>query len=139
MKIWIVGSKGLLGSSLVECCKKKGIEAVGTDRQEADICNQGQLRTKAMELNPTHIVNCAAYTDVDGAEKDSATAFAVNAEGAAHVAQVAKECGARLVHISTDYVFNGLGSVPYREEGVCEPINVYGKSKWKRRRGWQRF
>ncbi len=131
MRVWITGSNGMLGSSLLECCRRKGIEAIGTGREEADICNLERLRAKALELCPTHIVNCAADTDVDGAEKNPAAAFAVNAEGAANIALVAKENSARLVHISTDYVFNGLGLEPYREEDSCEPVNVYGKSKWE--------
>lgn len=121
----------MLGSSLLERCRAKGIEAVGTTRAEADVCNLEQLREKCLEIRPTHIVNCAAYTDVDGAEKDPKTAFAVNADGAANVARVASEQGIRLVHISTDYVFSGTGSEPYREEDSCAPANVYGMSKWE--------
>ncbi len=121
----------MLGSSLLERCSAKGIQAVGTTRAEADVCNLDQLREKCLEIKPTHIVNCAAYTDVDGAEKDLNAAFAVNAEGAANVARIADEQGIRLVHISTDYVFAGTGSEPYREEDPCAPANVYGMSKWE--------
>lgn len=119
----------MLGAALLELCSKRGIEAIGTTRQEADICNYGQLRAKALEINPTHIINCAAYTDVDGAEKDPGAAFAVNSDGAANVARVAAELFCRLVHISTDYVFDGSGTLPYVEIDACAPVNVYGKSK----------
>ncbi len=119
----------MLGTALLELCNKRGIEAVGTTRQEADICNYDELKVKALEINPTHIINCAAYTDVDGAESNPDAAFAVNSEGAANVARVAAELFCRLVHISTDYVFDGLGTLPYVEIDACAPVNVYGKSK----------
>lgn len=131
MNVWVIGSQGLLGSALLDCCLQKGIQAVGTSHGEADICNLEQLRDKVNEIKPTHIINCAAYTNVDGAEKDSKSAFAVNCEGAANAASVAKEYGARFIHISTDFVFDGKGDRPYREEDTCAPINEYGKSKWE--------
>ena len=121
----------MLGSVLLEHCRQSGIEAVGTSRLEADVCQLEQLERAAAEIYPTHIINCSAYTDVDGAEKNSQAAFAVNAEGASNVALAAKEFESRLIHISTDYVFGGNGSQPYCEGDVCAPINVYGKSKWE--------
>ena len=130
MRLWIVGAGGLLGRTLLELCRKQGIEAVGTVRSEADVCNKDQLQAQAQHLAPTHIVNCAAYTDVDGAEKNKEAAFAINCEGARNLAQIAKALGCRLLHISTDYVFDGLKTAPYREEDPCAPINVYGQSKW---------
>lgn len=129
MKIWVTGSHGMLGSCLMEYCRRMGIHAVGTGRGEADICNFKDMKQTALELSPTHVIHCAAYTDVDGAEKNSQEAFAVNVEGAANVATVASEVKARLIHISTDYVFDGLSNQPYREEDPCGPVNVYGKSK----------
>jgi dTDP-4-dehydrorhamnose reductase len=131
MKIWVTGADGMLGSTLMQCCRGKEIDAVGTARQEADIAQLDRIFTKAKQIQPTHIVNCAAYTDVDGAEKEPAAAFAVNAEGAANVARAAREYGAHLIHISTDYVFNGTGSEPYREDDLCAPSNQYGQSKWE--------
>lgn len=121
----------MLGSVLLEHCLKNGIEAVGTSRLQADICQPDQLEKVALALRPTHMINCAAYTDVDGAEKNAQAAFAINSEGASNVAMVAREFRSRLVHISTDYVFDGLGANPYVEEDACAPINVYGKSKWE--------
>lgn len=130
MKIWVTGASGMLGTSLLELCREREIEAIGTSREEADLCDWERLRETASGVRPTHIVNCAAYTDVDRAEKEPGAAFAVNADGAATMAQIAKECGARLIHISTDYVFSGTVQKPYREEDVCAPQNVYGRSKW---------
>src|SRR5689334_3052440 len=99
----------MLGSVLLKHCREKGIEAVGTSRLEADVCDVDQLERVALRECPTHVVNCAAYTDVDGAESNSEAAFAVNCRGAANVGAVVRKIKARLVHISTDYVFDGKG------------------------------
>jgi dTDP-4-dehydrorhamnose reductase len=131
MKIWVTGADGMLGSALVQCCLKNGIDVIGTSRQEANVVQFDQLFSKAAQIKPTHIVNCAAYTDVDGAEKEPELAFAVNASGADNIARAARECSAHLIHISTDYVFNGMGTQPYSEEDVCAPANQYGQSKWE--------
>jgi len=131
MKIWITGANGMLGSSLLKVCSKRGMDAVGTARSEADVCDLSQLKEKFLEIRPTLIINCAAYTDVDKAESEPERVFAVNAEGAANMARVAKEFSARLMHISTDYVFDGRGIEPYKEEGLCAPCNIYGASKWE--------
>lgn len=121
----------MLGSSLLNKCFQSGIEAVGTSKSEANICDFNQLQTKCAQILPTHIINCAAYTDVDGAERNPEMAFAVNAEGAGNVAKIASDFGASLVHISTDYVFGGVENIPYTEDSHCSPINTYGKSKWE--------
>ncbi len=131
MKIWVTGAEGMLGSALMQHCLRRDLDAIGTSRRDADIASQDQLSAAASRIKPTHIINCAAYTDVDGAEKESAYAHTVNAQGAENIALVAKTCGARLIHISTDYVFNGTGSHPYREDDLCAPANQYGKSKWE--------
>lgn len=129
MKIWVIGAQGMLGSVLVQSCQRKGINVIGTSREEADILDYDRLSAKADKIKPTHMINCAAYTDVDGAEKEPDIAFAVNAEGAENAARAAKSCGAHLLHISTDYVFNGAASQPYCENDLCCPSNHYGKSK----------
>jgi dTDP-4-dehydrorhamnose reductase len=131
MKIWVTGAEGMLGSVLIQYCTLKGIDVVGTSRKEADISGLEAMLSKAAKIQPTHIVNCAAYTDVDGAEKNVEAAFAVNGDGAGNVAQAALRCGAHLVHISTDYVFDGNGTRPYTEEDPCAPANQYGLSKWE--------
>ncbi len=129
MKIWVIGSQGMLGSALLRSCQKKGIEAIGTSRIEANITDLTHLQKISLKIRPTHIVNCAAFTDVDGAESQSEAAFAINAQGAGHAASVARQSQAHLVHVSTDYVFSGQGTRPYLEDDACAPINTYGKSK----------
>jgi dTDP-4-dehydrorhamnose reductase len=131
MKIWVIGTEGMLGSALKQCCVRKKIDVTGTSRDDADITQLDQMMVQIKQIQPTHIVNCAAYTDVDGAERKPDLAFAVNAEGAANVARAAREWGARLIHLSTDYVFDGIGSLPYLEDDPCSPSNQYGQSKWE--------
>lgn len=121
----------MLGKTLFNECRMRGIEVCASSRAEADVTNLQRLLAKGESIAPTHIVNCAAFTNVDGAERDFAGAFAINAVGAGNAASVAKDLGALLVHISTDYVFDGRGIEPLTEEGVCAPINYYGKTKWE--------
>lgn len=131
MKLWITGGQGMLGKSLQKLCDQKGIACVASSRNEADLTDPSALIQLAECIQPTHIINCAAYTDVDGAEKNEEKAFAVNALGARNLASAALKAGAKFIHVSTDYVFDGLSTKPYREEDVCGPINVYGNSKWE--------
>lgn len=130
MKLWIVGSKGLLGRSLIQKCNDKNIEFVDTSHEDVDITHLDQLKKFSDEtLSITHIINCAAFTNVDNAEKEPELAHAVNAIGPENIGIVAQRIGARAIHISTDYVFNGKGKRPYLETDDCEPIGVYGKTK----------
>lgn len=128
MKLWIVGASGLLGSALKELCEEKGIVYVGTS-SELDIADARAVRDFARKTEPTHIVNCAAYTAVDQAETERARAYGVNALGPEHVGRAAQETGAHVLHISTNYVFNGESSTPYCESADTDPLNVYGASK----------
>lgn len=129
MNWWIVGSEGLLASSLKQVATEHAIAWVATGRSEVDITDKSAVLAFAQRERPTHIINTAAYTDVDKAETDVESAFAVNADGAAHVAMAAQESGGKLIHISTDYVFDGKKRMPYVEEDLCAPLNVYGQSK----------
>lgn len=131
MRLWIVGGNGLLGSSLQACCRLWGIDYIATGRAEADITDREALLQKARQSHPSHLINCAAFTDVDGAEKNFQEAFRINAEGAENVALTARECGIPLVQVSTDYVFDGEKKTPYLETDSCAPLNVYGRSKWE--------
>jgi dTDP-4-dehydrorhamnose reductase len=132
MKIWILGVRGLLGSSLQWLCEKQRIPFFATGKEEAPVTCLETLKRYAEENKPTHIVNCAAFTDVDGAEKLVEEAYAVNALGAENLGRVARECGIKLVHISTDYVFSGCESTsPFLETDRCQPIGVYAQSKWE--------
>ena len=128
--IWLIGSKGMLGTELSLLLEQSGIPFVGSDR-EVDITDPAALRGfAAMQTQPfTWVINCAAYTAVDKAEDDIEACRRLNTLGAAHIAACAENIGARLIHISTDYVFNGNGNRPYREDDETDPVGVYGLTK----------
>lgn len=127
MKIMIFGAKGMLGSELCKICIKQDISVLGYDLPEYDLSDSGLN----MDLLPDCdcVVNCAAYTDVDGAESDFATAMAVNAQVPARIAEFCSKRDIPMVHISTDYVFDGTKASSYSETDVTNPINAYGRSK----------
>lgn len=128
MKILLTGAQGQLGWELQRTVPT-GVEVVALSSGELDITDcQAVLRTVVAE-SPAVIINAAAYTAVDKAEQDVVRAFQVNGKGAAHLAQAARERGARLVHISTDFVFDGQKSCPYLPADRPNPIGVYGRSK----------
>lgn len=127
MRWLVVGHKGMLGQDLVKTLTAKGLDVSGIDRTEVDITNsQDTFRALA---GYDVVVNCAAYTAVDAAEEAEELAFLVNALGASYLAQAAKAHGAKLVHISTDYVFSGDATTPYVESDVPGPASAYGRTK----------
>jgi dTDP-4-dehydrorhamnose reductase len=128
MKIWIVGSSGMLAHAIKQRLSHLGLAYTGTD-VELDITDLPKLRDYARERQFTHVINCAAYTAVDDAEANEQKAFAINAEGAGNVAEVAAEVGATFVHYSTDYVFDGSAAVPYEEHAPTVPVSAYGRTK----------
>lgn len=113
-------------------------EVIGADLDELDITRPGQTRKTLDSLRPDAVVNLAALTDVDGCESQREKAFLVNAQGAIEVARGCAATGARLIHLSTDYVFDGSSPVPYTEENPPRPLNVYGESKLLGERGVQK-
>lgn len=128
MIVLVFGSAGQLGSEL---CSQLGrrYKVIPATRVEADITSVSQVKDLVEQVRPDILINSAAYTDVDGCESDQDQAFRVNALGARNAAIAAREAGAKLVHISTDYVFDGSKECPYREYDMASPINVYGASK----------
>jgi len=130
--VWLLGGKGMLGTELSLLLEKSGLSFVCTDR-EVDITDISALtaaRSKLLGKQPVKwVINCAAYTAVDKAEDDVEACRKLNAQGAANIAAVANNEGARLIHISTDYVFDGKGTRPYREDDATAPTGVYGLTK----------
>jgi dTDP-4-dehydrorhamnose reductase len=126
--IWIIGCNGMLGKELAVHCEKEKIAFVGTDR-ECDIADIKALRAFAEDKKIRWIINCSAYTAVDKAEDEEDLAFAINATGAGNIAEVASVIGAKMVHMSTDYVFDGKGARPYKEDDPVNPIGAYGRTK----------
>lgn len=125
---WLVtGSAGMLGQDLVGLLRDRGDEVTAVDRDEVDITDPAAAL--AAVAGHDVVVNCAAWTAVDPAETQEGAAFAVNAIGAASLARAATAHGVRLVHISTDYVFDGLATSPYREDAPMAPAGAYGRTK----------
>ena len=132
LKILVTGKDGQLGYALQELSENQfEFTWKFTDRSELDITNSINTQTVLKEFQPDWIINAAAYTDVDGAESNEDNAYKVNADGPYILAKSAKEIGAKLVHISTDYVFDGTKKEPYSENDKPNPLQVYGKSKLK--------
>ena len=124
----IIGATGLLGADLSKYFGGRYDRvAIGSD--DLDIRHKAATIEFVRELKPKIVLNPAAWTDVDGCQNDPKKAFAINTDGAANVATACKEAGARLLHYSTDYVFDGRKETPYVESDPTEPVNVYGHSK----------
>jgi len=124
--ILVVGANGMLGRDMMALI---GDAARGVDIDEIDITSLESTERIIRTLRPETVINCAAYTDVDGCETNLETAMQVNGEGVAHLAMASREIGARLVHVSTDYVFDGGKGSPYVEDDATCPLGVYGESK----------
>lgn len=128
MRVWLIGCEGMLGREVAQALREASIPFDGTDR-EVDITDPGSVAAFARGKPITCVVNCAAYTAVDRAEDEPLPAHAINVDGVRNVARAAKSLGASLVHISTDYVFDGRKEGAYTEEDDPNPLGVYGKSK----------
>lgn len=126
--IWLIGNKGMLGTELSEALAGAGLPHVGTDR-EVSILEPGALKGFAEGKGVAWIVNCAAYTAVDRAEDESELCARLNAEGPENLGRLAAAVGARVLHLSTDYVFDGSGSRPYLESDPVAPLGTYGRTK----------
>jgi dTDP-4-dehydrorhamnose reductase len=128
MRIAVTGSKGQVATSLLERAGPK-LEVVALGRPAFDLTDRAAVLAGLEAARPDVIVNAAAYTAVDKAEAEEAEAFRVNAEGAGHVAEAAERLGVPLIHLSTDYVFDGALDRPYREDDPTGPTGAYGRSK----------
>ena len=136
MKVIVIGSQGMLGQDLIPQLRHDGFEVIGLDVAASepfslDITQPENMLNSLKKLYPDIIINCAAYTAVDRAESEPAKAVAVNRDGAANLAKVCKHLTIPLVHLSTDYVFDGESNRPYQEDDQANPRNVYGLSKWQ--------
>ncbi len=129
MKIAIIGANGQLGFDLVRSFKNTGHEIVPLVHADIDVTDFKLSREVLKNIHPEVVLNCAAYVRVDDAEEFADKAFAVNALGARNIALVCRELNSMLIHISTDYIFDGRKKQPYTEEDVPNPLNVYGNSK----------
>ncbi len=129
MKLAVTGAGGMLGRAVVAAASRLGHDVRALARRDLDVTDAGAVRRAMVEQRPRAVVNCAAYTDVDGAQSDRAAAEAVNGDGAGNVAAAAAEVGAMIVHVSTDYVFDGSQRRPWVESDPVGPLGVYGATK----------
>lgn len=127
MRVLITGAGGQLGRALAR--HLAGHDVAALDRRDLDITDEAAVRAVVGDRRPEVVINCAAYTDVDGAERDPETAVRTNGEAVRHLAHACREAGAALAQISTDYVFDGLKASPYRVDDRPNPLSVYGRSK----------
>lgn len=134
MKLLVLGGGGQLGTELTRCVPDD-MSAVFLGRDKLDVTCQAEVLQQLRLIKPDMIINAAAYTNVDGAESDSENAFLVNRDGPVNLALAAKDVGSRLIHVSTDFVFDGLQSHPYSPDDDTNPINTYGLSKLEGEKG----
>ena len=139
--IWLIGCKGMLGKEVARQLDQNKYHWVGTDKEvditdrealsafEKSVETSSYLDTSSTDKHIKWIINCSAYTNVDKAEEETELADKLNNVGALNIARTARSIGAKLIHISTDYVFNGKGNTPYTEDMEKEPLGVYGKTK----------
>ncbi|MDK2799774.1 MAG: dTDP-4-dehydrorhamnose reductase [Clostridiales bacterium] len=130
MKVLVTGANGQLGYDVVERLKKLNIEHIGVDRQDFDLTNEEQTKSFILNHKPDVVIHCAAYTAVDKAERERDLCYAVNMLGTKYIAQACKEIDAKMIYISTDYVFDGEKEEPYEVTDTPNPINYYGLAKY---------
>lgn len=129
MRVLVTGARGQLGSAVVPLLRAAGMMPLTPGRDELDLLRPDSIARSVAAHRPDWIINCAAYTQVDRAETDAAIADAVNGAAPGLLAAAAARAGARLLHVSTDFVFNGRQTRPYRETDTPDPLSVYGRSK----------
>lgn len=129
MRCLVLGGTGMLGQAVVREARTRGHAALGLSHAQADVTCRESLLPWADSFRPDVVINCAAFTKVDACETDAETAFRVNGEAVANAAAAADRAGARLLHVSSDYVFDGTAREPYPEDAATAPLSVYGRSK----------
>ena len=129
MKVLVTGSNGQVGYCLVQQLRQQNADFLAIDRDQLDITHRPAVWQTVLDYRPDVIINAAAHTAVDKAESEAEQAFAINRDGAAYLAEAAQQIGAAMLHISTDYVFDGQATQPYTETDATAPQGVYGQSK----------
>lgn len=127
--VFVTGAAGLLGREMVRAATARGYHVVALAHTDLDVTDAPAVRSVVRAHTPTHVIHCAAYTAVDGAESEPELAMRVNRDGTESVAKAAAQAGAGLVYFSTDYVFDGLKVEPYLSSDSPAPVNSYGRSK----------
>lgn len=131
MKILVTGAKGQLGYDVIKRLEAGYFEYLGTDRTNLDLANEDQVKSTIKNYMPDAVIHCAAYTAVDRAEDEKEICYQTNVLGTRYVAQACREIDAKMIYISTDYVFDGQGDQAFEVNHIPSPINHYGKTKYE--------
>ena len=131
MKILVTGVKGQLGYDVVQEGELQGFEMIGTDVDNMDIIDAGQVKRVIEECKPDAVIHCAAYTAVDAAEDNQELCRKINVEGTRNIAEVCKDRDIPMMYFSTDYIFDGQGENFWKEDDPKKPLNVYGQTKYE--------
>lgn len=131
MRVLVTGVKGQLGFDVVNELNKRNIEAVGVDIDEMDITDAASVDKVITDAKVDAVIHCAAYTAVDAAEDNEEVCRKVNVDGTQNIANICKKLNIKMMYISTDYVFNGTGTTPWKPDDEREPLNVYGVTKYQ--------
>jgi dTDP-4-dehydrorhamnose reductase len=130
MKILLTGANGQIGREIIDLARILPLQLYFYTREQLDITQCDQIQQKVLQLKPNYIINAAAYTAVDKAETEKKAAFSINAIGACYLADIGRRFDIPLLHISSDYVFDGEKKTAYMEEDKPNPLSIYGQSKW---------
>jgi dTDP-4-dehydrorhamnose reductase len=128
-KLLVTGAGGMLGQAVAAAAEKSSDQTLTLGRDKLDITDAAAVTAAIDQFEPDAVINCAAWTDVDGAETEEAAATEINGAGAANLAASCEASGGRLIHVSTDYVFDGAATEPYLESDPVSPQSAYGRSK----------
>lgn len=131
MKILVTGVKGQLGYDVVREGESRGLEMFGTDVDNMDITDAGQVKQVIEDYKPDAVIHCAAYTAVDAAEDNQELCRKINVDGTRNIAEVCKAMDIPMMYFSTDYIFNGQGENFWKEDDEKQPLNVYGRTKYE--------
>ena len=131
MKVLVTGAKGQLGTDVVKELKRRGNVVCAVGSKELDIRDEFLVMETMKREKPAAVIHCAAWTDVDLAEEFREKAYEVNVLGTANIAKACKNIDAKMLYVSSEYVFSGTGEKPWQTEDVCEPVNVYGQTKYE--------
>jgi dTDP-4-dehydrorhamnose reductase len=131
MKVLVTGADGQLGYDVVKKLKELDIEHIGVDKEDFDLTKEKETKEFILAYKPDVIVHCAAYTDVDQAEVEKELCYQVNVKGTKYVVEAVKKLNAKMLYISTDYVFDGQGEAPFEVTDQPNPINYYGETKYQ--------
>ncbi len=131
MRLLVTGAGGMVGREVIEAGRERGCEVVGLGRGELDVADRAAVRATVAASGVDAVINAAAFTRVDEAEADEEAARRANADGPGWLAEACATRGIPLIHISTDYVFDGRGRRPYRPDDTPQPLGVYGRTKWE--------